>query len=224
MTRPRTILAITAVAVGAMLAVSAWAWGQLPDDRLIPIHWGLDGQANGFAPKPVGLLITPLLTLIVGLVFAALPSIEPRGEHLRRSGSAYRAIFVGVAVLLVAVHVAAVLAALGDSLDIGRWVTFAIGALFVVIGNYLPKMRSTFLMGIRTPWTLTSERSWQRTHRLGGWLFVLVGLVALVTAVLDAPSIVRFGTILIGILAVTIGLTIYSFVVWRSDPERRTLG
>ena len=87
----RPMLIYSFVVVGLMLALSAWAWTQLPADASIPIHWGVDGQPNGFAPKPIGLFLLPGITALITALFAVIPRIEPRRANLERSGTAYRA-------------------------------------------------------------------------------------------------------------------------------------
>jgi uncharacterized membrane protein len=124
--------------------------------------------------------------------------------------------------LLGGLHLLAISVAMGADLDLTRIVLMGTGALFIVIGNYLPKVRSNFLMGIRTPWTLTSDRSWARTHRLGGRLFVLEGLILVVAGLLGIGGPVQVGLIIAGV-AIIVGVAfVYSYIVWRDDPERRT--
>jgi uncharacterized membrane protein len=97
------------------------------------------------------------------------------------------------------------------------------GAMFVVIGNFLGKTRSNWFFGIRTPWTLSSDRSWTLTHRLGGWLFIGTGLAVIVATALLGPDIslwIMLGLLLTGV----VGLFAYSYVAWRDDPARRENG
>ncbi len=222
MTR-RPLVILTLATVGIMAAISAWAWGQLPDDALIPVHWGIDGEIDGYAPKAVALTMLPLAALLLGGLFLVLPAIEPRRTNFESSMKLYATIWVGVLALFVAIHVATVAIALGNDVAMDRIVIGAIGALFVAIGNFLPKTRSTFLMGIRTPWTLTSEASWARTHRVGGYGFVLLGVAALALALLDSPGVASLLVVGGGVIALVVILVVVSYVAWRADPERTTL-
>jgi uncharacterized membrane protein len=220
--RPAVI--VSGIAILVMLGVSAWAWPQLPDGGRIPIHWGLDGQPNGWAPKWVALLISPAIGAIVAIVLGVIPAIEPRRSNLARSSGFYLTAWAGAMIVLTVAHVLAVSVALGATLQIGRLVVILVGLLYVAIGNFLPKTRSNFFAGIRTPWTLTSERSWTVTHRVGGWGFVLVGALAVVSGVLDLPNTVLLG-VLVGGMAVLIPvLLIVSYRAWRTDPDRQTFG
>jgi uncharacterized membrane protein len=95
--------------------------------------------------------------------------------------------------------------------------------LLVVIGNWLPKIRSNFMFGVRTPWTLTSDRTWCRTHRAAGWTFIPLGLATIVLAAL-MPASNLLGILAGGITVVVVGLFVYSYVVWRGAPDRRRRG
>lgn len=220
-TRPYLISA--GLVVLGMLAVSAWAWPQIPDGAQLPIHWGIDGQPNGFAPKWQGLLMLPALTAGIALVLAFAPRVDPRAGNIQRSATAYWAIAVAALVLMVVVHVAAVLAATGRAVNIGMIVSLAVGGLFVVVGNFLGKTRSSWIFGIRTPWTLSSELAWTRTHRLGGYLFVLLGVVVILAALLT-PGGMQVFLLLGGVVVLVPILFAYSYVVWRDDPERQQIG
>lgn len=221
--KTRVVLLVTGVIVVACLAVSAWGWTQIPDGTDIPIHWGFDGRPNGWAPKPVGLLLVPAMALGIGLLFAMLPYLDPRRGNQLRSTTARVWIVSAALVLLLGVHVIAVLAATGAKLDIGRFVVAGVGLLSIVIGNYLGKVRSNWFVGVRTPWTLSSERSWARTHRLAGYLFVGAGLLAILLC-LVAPPVIFTAGLLAGMAAAGIVPVVYSYFAWRSDPDRRPFG
>jgi uncharacterized membrane protein len=217
----RPMLIYSAVVVGLMLALSAWAWTQLPADASIPIHWGIDGQANGYAPKLIGLLLLPAITIGIAALFAVIPRVEPRRANLERSSTAYRATWIGVVTLLGVIQAAIIAAALGATFEVDRVVLVGVGALFIVIGNYLPKVRPNYMMGIRTPWTLTSDVSWQKTHRLGGRLFVLEGLAFLVLGLVGASPQWMVVAIVGAVVILVAVLFAYSYQVWKVDPEKR---
>ena len=215
----KTVTAIAIGLLGVMLVITAWGWIQIPAGKLIPIHWGISGEANGYAPKEIGLLIAPVIAAALTLLLAVVPHFEPRYTNLRRSSGAYGTVVIGFLAFFTGIHALAVAAALGASFDMGRLVCIGVGILFAVIGNTFGKVRSNFFFGIRTPWTLTSERSWNRTHRVGGWAFVAVG-VATALAGFFAPGLVAFIVLMGGLLVAVVGLFVYSYIVWRDDPDR----
>lgn len=215
-----------AVALGALvvvgeLLVSAWGWLTIPAGTQIPTHWGIDGRPDGWTPKEPGLLLLPAVTLLLTLLLVVLPRFEPRRRNLARSSGAYRIVVVGIVVLMGGLHFVAVLAAAGTPIEMGRVVSFGVGILFALIGNVLGKVRSNFMFGIRTPWTLASDLAWNRTHRFLGRIWVAGGLVLALLALLGASGPVLAGWLLVSILLSTIVAVVYSYRVWKDDPDRQ---
>jgi uncharacterized membrane protein len=217
----RRPLVITVIVIGAMVALGAWAWIQLPAGSQVPIHWGASGEPDGFADKTIGLFLLPAITAGIGALMWVIPVIEPRRANFEKSGKAYQAIWLGVVALMGAIQVVVVATALGTPLDMTFIVFLSTGLLFIVIGNYLPKVRPNYLMGIRTPWTLTSDLSWDRTHRVGGRLFVLEGVLFIVIGLLRPPPEAMIVVLIGAIVAMLVFVFAYSYRVWKFDPAKR---
>ena len=217
----RRLVAFSAIVIGAMVIVSAWAWLQLPADAEVPIHWGPTGEPDGWAGKTVGLFLLPLVTVGITALFWVIPVVEPRRANIEKSGKAYAAIWVAIIGLMGAIQVVVVAAALGSDLDMSLIVLVGTGTVFIVIGNYLPKVRPNYMVGIRTPWTLTSDLSWDRTHRLGGRLFVLEGFVFIVLGLVRPPAQAFVVVLIGGIVVMLVFCFAYSYRVWKADPQRR---
>ncbi len=224
----RTGLIVSGIAIAFMAGVSIWAGGQLPADN-IPIHWAADGTADRFAGRQAAMLVLLLIPGAAGLsalLFALLPQIEPMRENLFKSRKAYTAVWTSAMLLLVGVHFGVVMLMVragGNSFaspEFARFVIAGTGIVFIVFGNYLPKTRQNWFLGIRTPWTLSSEYTWEKTHRLGGRLFVFVGFVSLIAAfALKGPSLVF--VLCGGALGATLISAVFSFLVYRHAPDKR---
>jgi uncharacterized membrane protein len=195
---------------------SAAVWPMTPER--IPVHWNLQGEVDRYGGKVEGLLLLPLVALGIYLLLTFLPRIDPGRANYERFRSAYLAIRFAILALLAVLHATFLLSALGYRLDVARIVFFAIGTLFLVLGNLMGKIRPNWFVGVRTPWTLSSKLSWTRTHRVAGWIMVLWGLVTYAAVLLPIPwgFAVFFSTIVLG----TVWLVIYSYLVWRRDPDR----
>jgi uncharacterized membrane protein len=213
----------SATALAAMLALSAWAWGELPAGGRVPVHFGLDGQPDHFGGRGGALLTVPLAALLVAGLLALVPRVEPRALHLASSRKAYVATWISLMALLAGVHGVLVWSALGHAVDVLRCVSLGVGAFLAVIGNYTTKLRSNWVIGIRTPWTLSSELAWTRTHRVGGRLFFLVGLATIVAA-LAASGGAAIVTAVAGAIGAGLFLLGYSHHVWSRDPEKQAVG
>lgn len=222
----RTALIASAVALIVMFAFAAWAWVAIESDH-IPVHWDTNGEPDGYGGKFEALLILPLVSAGVVLLFAVIPRIEPRRAHLLSSMPAYVVVWLALLAYLLILDAGLLFAAFGHEINMSTVAASGIGLLFIAIGAVLGRVRSNFMFGVRTPWTLSSERSWELTHRLAGRLFhwagiatLVAGAVALVTDLDWLPlTVVLVGAI--GAALVSVG---YSYIVWRGDPERSTSG
>jgi uncharacterized membrane protein len=187
------------------------------------MHWDAVGHPNGYGDALLAFMLVPVLTTAISAGLAFLPSIEPRRRNLEMSGAAYTAVWISLVLLMAAVQAAIVFSATGLawSETIARLVPAAVGIMLAVVGNYLGKVRSNFFFGIRTPWTLSSERSWNRTHRLAGRLFIAVGLTAAATSVFPFVGLVALTA---GVVVVVVILFVYSYVEWSRDPAKLPFG
>lgn len=211
------------ITLAGMLALSLWAWSQVPEGQRIPVHWGPDGQPDRWGSRFEGLFTIPIATLLTAGLLGVIPRFEPRGLHLAQSRKAYVALWIALVLFLGAIHAALALSAVGRPVDVARIVPVGLGVLFLVVGNYLGQLRSNFTAGIRTPWTLSSELSWSRTHRAAGRLFAGLGLLLLACGLAGSSSatwIVALGGTFAGIAF----LFVYSYLVWRRDPQKQAAG
>lgn len=209
---------VSVAAILLMLAASVLLWLLTPADLRLPVHWGIDGQPDRYGSKWEAGLVIPGVAAVLLLLFSMAPRLEPRRQHLQQSAKAFRAIWMGTIGFLAVIHLAVVASGLGAHLNFLALTSGLIGLLFVVMGNYLGKTRSTFFLGIRTPWTLSSERVWDRTHRLGGRLFMLAGVVTVALALLAPPSYAA-GFMLAGGIGVALVSVVYSYLAWRQEGK-----
>lgn len=171
----RRFYLLSAIALAVMVATGAWGLAQVGLDATVPTHWNVQGEIDGTGPAWFAFLMIPAITAAIVGLMALIPRIEPRRENLRRSAPAYRTTSIAVVLLMTVVQVVVVVSGLGHDVPVGFIVGGGVGVLFLVLGNVMATVRSNFMFGIRTPWTLSSERSWDRTHRLVGRLFVVTG-------------------------------------------------
>lgn len=218
----RTALLASAVVLIVLFALSAWAWRAIESDR-IPVHWDINGQVDGYGDKFEGLMVLPLVAIGLVALFAVIPLIEPRRANLAGSMRAYVLVWLALLAFLVLMHIAILFAAFGHEVDMATVVAGGLGLVFAVIGAVLGGVRSNFMFGVRTPWTLSSERSWRQTHRLAGRLFVGTGLATLAAGAIGVFADVSWlpiTVLLAGSLITALGGVVYSYVVWRGGPDR----
>lgn len=199
-----------------MFLLSAWAWNRVP--VRIPVHFDFHGHVDRYGGRPEGLLVMPLASLGLWGLFEVLPRIDPARRGYRAFAGAWTLLQVSLFAFLAFVHVSLIARALGIDLDVTRAMTLGTALLCVVIGSVLGRLKRNWFAGVRTPWTLSSERSWQQTHRLAGRMFVAVGLLAMPVGLLSGPW--GLGVLLGGLGIATVVSVVYSWVVWRGDPDR----
>ena len=215
----RPLLLVTAASLAAQLGLAAWTLATVGWEARVPIHWNIDGRPDGFADAWMALAIAPAITAVLGPLLAYLPRFDPRRENLERSSTAWVWIGGSLLLLMAGVQLVTALAAHDRQLDTIPFVGIGAGAVLIVAGSLLGRTRSNWFLGIRTPWTLSSERSWLQTHRVGGYLFIATGVAALASALL-LPASVFFWVLMVGLLGSVAFLVVYSYLVWRDDPDR----
>lgn len=202
---------------GLLLAVgfSFWAYSRLPGE--VVTHWGIDGRPDGWSSPLTAAILLPAVGLVLALVFLALPAIDPRKEGYRTPGTPYWAIANAVLALLALIHVVVLGYGLGWAVNAALVAVGGVGVLFVVIGLLMPRMQPSWFMGIRTPWTLSDDTVWERTHRLGGRLFIAAGIVIVVAAVVGGNWWLAGGIGVAGVLALV--PVVYSWWLWRERQQ-----
>jgi uncharacterized membrane protein len=211
----RVALVISLLALGGMLAASAWILPQFPSDARIAIHFDINGQPNGFAGPLFAFLALPAIAAALTALFVLLPRLEPRSANLARSGKAYETGWIAAIVLVAGCHALLIAHALGQMPDVPRIVCALLGLTLILTGNVAAKARSNFTFGIRTPWTLADERVWHKTHRLYGWASVGLGILLAGLALAAAPPIVLAVAVLAGLSLLIVASFAYSYWLWR---------
>ncbi len=210
----RTITIIAMLIIGAQILLSLLSYPFLP--AVVPTHWNINGQANSYAPKWLNAVLFPLISLaIFGLLrflLALGPNLNLNSEGKRANLQIVNIIIVWLLLFFLVIHAVVTTISFGVPVDITFVMNISLAVLMILLGNYLGKLRRNFWAGIRTPWTLASETVWERTHRLGGWLFVAAGLFALVTSFVP---VLRFWGSVGALSLVAVVLVIYSYIVYQ---------
>lgn len=199
-----SILTLLPILVGLIL------WKDLPAS--LPSHFGLDGQADGFSSKLEVVFLIPLVMLGLHLFAVIVTSLDPKASHV---GPKMKSLVYWLVPLISGlVQLSIYGAALGVIANSTRIGLVMVGIVFLVVGNYLPKTKQNYTVGIRLPWTLDNEDNWNKTHRLAGKVWVLGGLIILVNGFLSwAVMYVLFGALLVMVLVPIF----YSYWISRSQ-------
>ena len=201
-------LAVCLLLIAAACVAALYYWPQLPSR--VPTHWNIEGKVDAYSAPVALLLIGPgamVLTLLLGY---ALPWLSPRGFDVKRFESAYNYIVVLIVGLFGYIFAIQLAAALNAVLSIHSMMMGGLCLLLVLLGNQMGKVRRNFYIGIRTPWTLASERVWYATHRFSAKLMVVSGLLGLIAIWADArPGLVTVLAFSWALIAVLYSLLYY---------------
>jgi len=205
-------LVIAAVAI----VFSIWAYPQLPDR--VATHWNFRGEPDGYSSRLFGVALMPLVILAITGLARVLPRIDPRSANYAKFIQVYWLMINGILLLMGVIHFAMLGNALGAPVNIARIMPVGVGLLFLLLGNYFGRVEPNWFLGIRTPWTLSSDTVWRKTHRTGAWLFVIGGLLMIACAFLRKTAVyVVFG---LTIALVALVPVVLSYVLWRREQAR----
>ena len=200
------LMLITSLVILLPLLVGLCLWNQLPDQ--LPFHWNTAGEVDGWAGKPMAIIGAPLLMLVLHWLCVLITAADPKNKN--HSDKMLRLIFWIIPLVTVVIFSLIYTTAFGKDLRVESIAPILIGVLFVILGNYLPKCKQSYTIGIKLPWTLHSEANWNKTHRLAGFLWVLGGFAMMITGFFSS-----FWVILPIALVMTLVPTGYSYLLHR---------
>src|SRR5215213_7928680 len=174
-TRTTTIVVLLMIVAATMAGMALW--NQLPDQ--MASHWGPNDQVDGYEPKFWGVFLMPLITLVMLVLFLVIPSIDPLKANIAQFRGVFNLFISLIVVFMLYVYALSLRWNLGyTNFGMSKAMLPAMGILFFFIGYMLRKAKRNFFIGIRTPWTLASDRVWDETHRIGSVLFMISGVFA----------------------------------------------
>ena len=200
------LLVITSVVILLPILAGVILWNQLPEQ--IPSHWNAAGEVDGWSSKPFSVFGMPLILLAFHWVCVIATGADPKQKN--HSGKVLQLVFWIIPVLSALLHAITYATALGKEVRVEAVMPVFMGLLFAIIGNYLPKCKQNYTIGIKIPWTLNSEENWNKTHRLAGRLWTVCGIVIMFVGFFGGFAF------LMGIaLVMVIVPLIYSYVLYR---------
>ncbi len=189
-------------------------WDQLPDTMMT--HWGADGNADGSGAKAFAVFGFPVILLVLHLVCLLVTALDRRQKE--QSPKALNLVFWVVPFISLFSSASIYAVALGKAFDFLALIPGLLGILFILIGNYLPKIKQNRTLGIRVSWTLNNEENWNKTHRLGGKVWVICGLAMLFSVFLPQAAMVP--VVVCAILAATVIPIVYSYRIYKKHQEK----
>ena len=204
------------IIIGIILAfaVAFYSYPHMPEK--MASHWNINGEADGYMQKFWGLFLIPFVLVGAGILLAIIPRIDPLKKNLQESIRYYGWFVVAFFAFMLFIFAQVILWNLGIHVSFNRTIPIGIGVLFFFIGSVMKKVKRNWFIGIRTPWTLSSDNVWKKTHEKTGKLFQIAGLMSLAGIFFRQYS---FYFAIFPIIAVSIWSIFYSYLVYRKEPK-----
>ena len=181
-------------------------WNKLPDK--IPSHWNVNGEVDSYTSKFFAVVCMPFIMLAIQWLCAFATISDPKKQN--HSEKIYNLVLWIIPLITLVLFTVIYTISLGVKVEVSVVLTILIGVVFVIIGNYLPKCKQNYTIGIKLPWTLNSEENWNKTHRLAGWIWLICGIAITLSGF--------FGFVLSVLISLPFMLfipLIYSYVLYR---------
>ena len=175
----------------------------------LPTHWGFNNKIDGYSSKFTTLITTPLLLILLNIFSCFMLDNDPKNKDKNNF-----VITIGKATIplvMLITFVISVFYGLGKKINVMVIISIFVGFLLILIGNYLPKTKRNYTVGIKLPWTLNSDENWNKTHRLAGYFFILGGIFFLLTPFIGNEYLIFLTFMIIGIIP-----AIYSFYLYKN--------
>lgn len=180
--------------------LNIFSYPYLPEK--VPMHWGLNGEVNRYGSK-MELIFIGILPLIIVLMQKFLPRIDPKKDSYKMHSNAYSNISLIIVIFMSVLNVGIIISSTGHNIPLNNVVPILIGLLLIGIGNYTAQLRHNYFLGFRTPWALASEHVWRKTQRFGGYVFVVIGIIPLLSLIIGTLAIkLFFVALIVGIAAI----------------------
>ncbi len=192
-------------------------WNKLPDT--MTTHWGVDGQADGHSGKTFTIFFTPLFLLGMHLFCVWITDLTNRGND--QDPKVMNIVFCLMPIISLMTNGMVYSIALGKVWDMNALMPLLMGAMFTLVGNYLPKCRRNTTMGIKVKWALANDENWNATHRFAGKTWVAAGLICVFSAFL--PAKIGYPVMFTSLLGAGLGSTLYSYLFYRKQLKMGTV-
>lgn len=211
---PRLLIYITLFIILAPVVYFLIRWNEFPQE--VPTHLDINGNVDGTMKKGVGLLLMPGMNLVIFGFMLLVPSIDPNKFESAANRRLLGTIVFALAALLSVISLAMAQLALGDDWGVDKIVMLGVGLLTLIIGNSMLSIKQNYFIGIRTPWTLSSEKVWRSTHRFTAFVWIAVSLAYIILTLIFGPKPAVLFTY-IGLLVLP--PLIYSYIAYIRESK-----
>ena len=202
------VLIITSIIILLPMVAGLVLWNQLPEQ--IPFHWNAAGEVDDWASKGVAVFVPSAAMLALQWLCVLVTSTDPKKQN--HPEKVVHLVFWLIPLITVFISALMYATALGGDVRVEMLMPILLGVVFIAIGNYMPKCKQNYTIGIKIPWTLASEENWNKTHRLAGWVWVGGGIAVMLTGFFNL-----FWFMMVVTAIMVLVPFIYSYILYRKN-------
>lgn len=203
------ILALVIIIISFVIGI--YFYSQMPET--VASHWNERGEVNGYMPKFWGLFLMPIISIVLFFLFLLIPKIDPLKENINKFRKYFDKFILLIIVFLFYIYLLTIFWNLGGIFNMALFMTPPMGVLFYYAGVLIENAKRNWFIGIRTPWTLSSDNVWDKTHKLGGKLFKIGGIITVLGAFFPKYSFY----FIFPIFLISIYLVVYSYLEHKKE-------
>jgi len=194
--------------------IGIYLYPQMPEE--MASHWNTQGEVDDYLSKFWGLFLMPVISIGLFLLFTLIPKVDPLKENIKKFRKYFDAFIILIIVFLFYIYLLSIFWNLGFRFNMGRLMLPALGILFYYCGILVENAKRNWFIGIRTPWTLSNEKVWEKTHKIGAKLFKIAGLIAFIGILFPNYA---FFFVLIPMLLFSVYTIVYSYFEYRKETK-----
>jgi uncharacterized membrane protein len=210
-------MSLRIIIVASLIISALLVYQSLP--QTIPVHWNINGVADGFGDKLYGVALIPAISLIFLVLFPLLSRLDPKKENyelFKESWDWLQSIIIIFLGYVFAVQLYFTVNPQTDAIRFGQLLMGGMGVMFILLGNVMGKIRQNYFVGLRTPWTLSDPEVWEKSQHFAGWCFVIAGIAFLIAAIIGYFAIWLLFAV---ILAAAVVPTVYSYWLYKKTKK-----
>jgi uncharacterized membrane protein len=195
-----------------MFWVSVYYWWKLPD--IVPIHWWFDWQPNNWWSKYTILMLMPLITLVMTILFPLLSKIDPKSKNYKDFSKSWEIIQFSIIWMMAYFHFVVLYVIAHPEVNIGMFIMIWIWILFILLWNYMWKIKQNYFIWVKLPWTLDNDKVWNKAHRLSWKIFVIAWLILVINAFLQWYV---YWVLIFLIMIIVLVPAVYSYKIYKKQ-------
>ncbi|WP_375325704.1 SdpI family protein [Flagellimonas sp. GZD32] len=193
----------------------AYIWNQLPQE--VPLHYNIKGEIDRYGDKSELIMIPIMLPLLIYVLLLVVPYIDPK-KQIQKMGNKYYSLKLILTLITSVLALFILYSTKGGSLGNPNFIFVIVGVMYLILGNYFKTIKANYFIGIRTPWTLESEFIWKETHKLGGKVWFIGGIVAIISS-LTLPMETNFKVFMAITVIIALIPIIYSYMLFKKQKD-----